>query len=87
MAAKMVESQWMVFDLQHKEGNRKTDVVVVYKKDRTAILGTIRWYGVWRCYAFFPNAGCLFNLGCLEDINYQIRTLGEERKLRVGEDG
>jgi hypothetical protein len=40
-----------------------------------SVLGTIRWWGAWRQYVFFPGAGCLFSAGCLEDINAQIREL------------
>lgn len=78
----MVQSQWMTFELQEKEGNRKTDIVRILSKGNGAILGTICWYSHWRCYAFFPSAGCLFNQGCLEDINHQIRTLMDEWRGR-----
>lgn len=81
--ATMVESRWMTFELQEKEGNRKTDIVRILGKSNGAVLGTIRWYGAWRCYAFFPAAGCLFNQGCLEDINMQIRELMVTWRLQV----
>lgn len=33
-------------------------------------LGTVKWYGPWRQYCFFPEPidGLVFNDGCLKDI-------------------
>jgi len=31
-------------------------------------LGSIRWWGRWRRYAFFPEAGTLYESTCLRDI-------------------
>jgi len=33
-------------------------------------LGTVKWYGPWRQYCFFPEpiGGLVFNDGCLKDI-------------------
>ena len=31
-------------------------------------LGQVKWYGPWRCYSFFPEAGTLFEKQCLRDI-------------------
>lgn len=31
-------------------------------------LGEIRWFGRWWCYAFFPEAGTVFEQACLRDI-------------------
>jgi hypothetical protein len=33
-----------------------------------ALLGSVKWYGRWRKYAFFPEAGTVFETGCLRDI-------------------
>ena len=31
-------------------------------------LGEVRWYGAWRCFAFFPAPETLFERTCLRDI-------------------
>lgn len=31
-------------------------------------LGAVRWFGRWRCYAFFPMSGSLYERKCLRDI-------------------
>ena len=40
-----------------------------------AILGTIKWFGRWRQYAFFPADGTIFNPECLRDICGEIERL------------
>lgn len=32
------------------------------------ILGTVKWFGRWRCYAFFPGSRTVFEKSCLRDI-------------------
>jgi hypothetical protein len=46
----------------------KTKYWIVYSKDENTALGVIRWYGAWRCYAFFPEPSTLFEKNCLWDI-------------------
>lgn len=31
-------------------------------------LGKVRWYGRWRCYAFFPEPGTVFNASCMMEL-------------------
>lgn len=38
-------------------------------------LGEVRWFGRWRCYAFFPIAGTVYEQKCL----YRIATFCEDR--------
>jgi len=33
-----------------------------------ASLGEVRWFGRWRCYAFYPFAGTIYERKCLRDI-------------------
>lgn len=47
----------------------------VMAKDGKAYLGTVRWWGAWRCYAFFPEANTVYERTCLRDI----ATFCEER--------
>lgn len=44
-------------------------------------LGTIKWYGPWRQYCFFPLPNCIFNNGCLEDIKKKISELMAQRRM------
>lgn len=83
----MIQSQWMTFEMQPRAAGRKTDTVRIVSKSTGFVLGTINWYGPWRCYAFYPAAGCLFNQSCLEDINAQIRELMEHWRGRADDFG
>jgi len=31
-------------------------------------LGVVKWYGAWRCYAFFPARDTLYEQKCLRSI-------------------
>jgi hypothetical protein len=72
------ESRWIRF-LQHQTPrSRKTPVFGVVKKlegkdgqgDEGMLheLGEVRWWGAWRCFAFFPADGTLFESTCLWDL-------------------
>ena len=58
----------------------KTSVVNVVSRSSGAVLGKIKWYGPWRQYCFFPIHDCLFNKGCLSDINDMIDELMAARR-------
>lgn len=47
---------------------------------RGADLGTIEWYGGWRCYALSPAPHTVFNAGCLDEV---ARFLVQVRKERL----
>jgi len=32
------------------------------------MLGVIKWHGPWRKYCFYPEANCLFDKSCLEEV-------------------
>ena len=53
----------------------KTKVIAVQSKTHPISLGVIKWWNAWRCYAFFPNTGTLFNTECLNDIQSYIKGL------------
>lgn len=61
------------------EQKPKTKVIEVKSKLRGVLLGTIRWFGRWRQYAFFPEVATVFNIECLADIQFYIKKLKEER--------
>ncbi len=31
-------------------------------------LGIIKWFGRWRCYAFFPETNTVFNADCMSEL-------------------
>lgn len=79
-------SKWIKF-IDYTEFNKKkqafprTKIFVVRPiTDSIGSLGTIKWYGPWRQYAFFPGPECLFEKTCLQDITDFLKTLMEERK-------
>jgi hypothetical protein len=37
-------------------------------EDQEDLLGEIRWFGSWRCYAFYPYDKTVFEKTCLRDI-------------------
>ena len=45
-------------------------------------LGRIKWYGPWRQYCVYTDGYVIFNKGCMEDINYFITQLMDERKSK-----
>ena len=62
------------------EQKPKTKIIEIISKPRAGSivrfrLGIIKWYPRWRQYAFFPEVGTLFNVGCLNDIQSYIRGL------------
>ena len=63
---KISDSEYLEFYLIEKKP--KTNVYGVSSKKHQTLLGTIEWYGNWRCYCFFPFAQTIFNQQCLNDI-------------------
>lgn len=72
-------NEYLRFDEDWPEG-KKTAIVRVFAQRDSAPLGWIRWYGPWRCYAFFPENRTIFNHGCLKTINEYIAQLMDDRK-------
>lgn len=62
------------------EVKRKTSVWHCRNKRSHATLGTVKWYGSWRQYCFFPEADTIFNVGCMDSICSFIKRLEKERK-------
>ena len=58
----------------------KTSIWNCNNKSGNYALGIVKWYPAWRQYCFFPCGNMVFNKGCLEDINYFITQLMDERK-------
>jgi hypothetical protein len=54
---------------------RKTRIVSVRNRRSSGELGQIRWYGAWRQYCFFPQAGTIFNVDCMRRIEEECRAM------------
>jgi hypothetical protein len=71
-------SKYLEFRLLEKKA--KTQVIEVISEPRAGSivrfkLGIIKWYPRWRQYAFFPEAGTIFNTECINDIVFYIKGL------------
>lgn len=87
-------SKWICFypAAQQKPKTRVYDVVKNEKPKGDELdfaadlheLGQVKWYGPWRCYAFFPADGTLFERVCLRDIAAFCDWLMAERKREKG---
>jgi len=49
-------------------GGRKTMQWDVVTKDSGVSLGAVKWFALWRRYAFFPVEGTCFEQDCLRTI-------------------
>lgn len=77
----MIDSEYLVFeDDPLLARGKKTKVVLVWSKRHGDLLGTIRWYGAWRQYAFHPADDTIWNIGCMQDVEACITELMNERK-------
>jgi hypothetical protein len=62
--------RWIAFWRLPRYAPRVTEIweVRTAEPSRTQLLGEVRWFGRWRCYSFFPQAGCTFEPTCLRDV-------------------
>ena len=59
---------YITFEFDGFSESGKTSVWQVWSKEGGNHLGDVRWFGRWRCYAFFPNHSTVFERKCLRDI-------------------
>ena len=57
---------YLVFGEQKSTG--KTKVWQVLSAKNLTLLGTIKWFGRWRQYSFYPECRTIFNRDCLREI-------------------
>lgn len=53
----------------------KTSVWLCYSNSSNEVIGTVKWYGPWRQYCFFPEPNTVFNITCHDHISNFIRQL------------
>lgn len=63
----MAQEQFIYFHAMYRP-DLKTGVWRVISKRDDICIGNIKWYGGWRCYAFFPEQGTLYEQQCLRYI-------------------
>jgi hypothetical protein len=71
--------KYLTFLQRPRREGRKTDEVAVFGR-RDTYLGEIKWFGRWRQYAFFPEAGTVWNTDCLAEVSAQILKLMAARR-------
>lgn len=72
------ETQYLRFD--DIEVKQKTKLIAIVNVHHDEHIGTIKWFGKWRQYCFYPNENTIWNKDCLNDVNSVITKLMEERK-------
>jgi len=45
----------------------KTKIWIIVDRNNSP-LGDVRWFGRWRCYAFFPEPDTVFNASCMNEL-------------------
>jgi hypothetical protein len=62
------ESRWIEFGKPVESESGKTFLWTVMPKHGDILIGRIKWFGPWRCYALFPSPATVFERVCLRDI-------------------
>ncbi len=76
-------TEYLSFEQTDNPG-RKTGVWIVRSIRSGATLGTIRWYGPWRQYCFWPTTATIFNTDCLVGIADRVETCNRwQRNIRA----
>lgn len=73
-------AKWIAFSQIPSVG--KTEVWQVVANQGGHKLGTIKWFGQWRKYSFFPENGTVFETECMKDIIAKIDELTMKRKAQ-----
>jgi hypothetical protein len=55
-----------------------TKVYDIISRSQRTSLGTIRWYGSWRQYCFYPQGGTVWSDGCLRDVKHALDAIKAE---------
>ncbi len=77
----MTNSKWIQF-VKDESSKNKTGVYWVMTKDPSPThLGTIKWFGAWRKYAFFPANYTIYETQCLKDIIIFLENMMVDRKI------
>jgi hypothetical protein len=61
------DGEFIKFRIDGTSDSGKTVIWAVDAKDGS-VLGTVKWFGRWRKYCYFPEPNCVFEQTCLRDI-------------------
>ena len=75
-----MKTKYEYIDMEEVEKKAKTSVFAIFSNSSKEHIGTIKWYGPWRQYCFFPVDDTIWNKGCLTDVIDFINQLMEMRK-------
>lgn len=83
--ASMVEGTHIRFDLDANFRVGMTSVWrVLSRHDSGSLLGTVRWFGSWRKYAFHANSGLVLEEVCMTEISaFLVARTREHRKAKA----
>ena len=75
-----ITTHYKYIRFQLSEQKPKTLVYDILNNNSDDLLGQVKWYANWRQYIFFPESGCIFSVGCLDDIIDFTRKVQENYK-------
>ena len=58
---------------------RRTPIYLIFNRSQGSCVATIRWYGRWRQYCYFPEGDTVLSASCMEDILGFLRTLNRTK--------
>lgn len=58
---------YMFVRYRYPSKSGKTKIFVVTDR-HGGVLGEIKWFGRWRCYAFFPEIETIYNASCMTEL-------------------
>jgi hypothetical protein len=74
-------SKYVWFHNDPMNNKPKTEVWDILSKSGNVLLGRVKYFANWRQYCFFPEGGCIFSKGCMNDINNFIEELNKVQRL------
>lgn len=63
-----MKESFIEFEGPDQTPSGKTQIWRVRTKGGGMLLGEVRWFGRWRCYAFYPSSGTIYERTCLRDL-------------------
>jgi hypothetical protein len=82
--AQLRPTKYLSFRLVPSRPGAKTGRWEVVSQSSGVVLGTIKWYGAWRQYCFFPEGQTLYNVDCLVAVADRVETCNRwQRNIRA----
>lgn len=81
----MITTKYLQFWDDTVDKKAKTRTIAVFNKRSGVRLGTIKWYGWWRCYVFVPMRDTIYNAACMQVIIAVINSLTEMRNEKLSD--